>query len=234
MKIYRTEKEILLDNQLSLFKMEKGLTNDSYSIEEIGELLPGMLHLNRSSDLVLSHFNNWALNRFEKTVDEILAEGLEFMLSIFEAGTAQLFSQSLISFINKDDAFSSHGFFQKFRFNPKRDYEWMYTSSKLFDNGKHVFSYSASLGDIEKNSAFLLRTLEDNLFLRKNFLKLQLLTKREKQILQLVAKGFTSSQIAEQLLIALFTVSSHRKNITQKLNLKNYNDWIRFSNAFDL
>lgn len=234
MKKYRTEKEILLDNQISLFKLEKGISNRKYSMEDIGEMLPGMLHLNRTDDLVLSYFNNWALNRFEKSVDEILEGGLEFMLSIFEAGTAELFSKSLISFINADDYYSSHGFFQKFRFNFKRNYEWMYTSSKLFDDGKHVFSYSTSLGDIEKNSSFLIRNLEDNLFLRKNFLKLQSLTKREKQILQLVARGFTSKQIGDQLCITLNTVSTHRKNITQKLDLKRLSDWIRFSNALDL
>lgn len=232
MKKYRTEKEILLDNQVSLVTLERGVQEKQYSIEEIGELLPGMLHLNRTDNLVLAYFNTWALNRFEKTVDEILAEGMAFMLSLFEKGTAQLFSQSLISFINENDNSQNHGFFQKLRFNPKRNFEWVYTSSKLFNNGQFTFSYTAPLGELQRNNKLLLKTLDDNLFLRKNFLKMQALTKREKQILQMVAKGFNSAQIAEQLFISKYTVTTHRRNIIQKLDLKNCRDWTRYANAF--
>ncbi|WP_158870264.1 response regulator transcription factor [Maribellus comscasis] len=234
MKRHRTEKEILTDSQLSLFKLEKGLQQQKYSIKEVGELLPGMLHLNRSDDLVLSYFNSWALNRFEKTVDEILELGLEFMVSIFEPGTAFLFSKSLVQFLNENDGSSSHGFFQKLRFNTKREYEWMYTTSKLFFDRNFVFSYSTPISDLETNNRFLLQNLEDNLFLRKNFLKFQSLTKREKEILKLVASSLTSRQIAEQLYLSKATVSTHRKHITQKLELTNINDWIRYSNAFNL
>lgn len=42
---------------------------------------------------------------------------------------------------------------------------------------------------------------------------------RELQVLQLVAVGLTSQQIAEQLDIALSTVEVHRRNIMRKLNL---------------
>lgn len=42
---------------------------------------------------------------------------------------------------------------------------------------------------------------------------------REVQVLQMVAVGFTSVQIAEQLGIALSTVEVHRRNIMRKLNV---------------
>jgi len=41
-------------------------------------------------------------------------------------------------------------------------------------------------------------------------------TKREKQILSLVAKGYTSQAIADSLFISLETVKTHRKNIIRK------------------
>lgn len=46
------------------------------------------------------------------------------------------------------------------------------------------------------------------------------LSEREKLILQLVAKGFSSKSIAEKLCISVQTVSSHRKNIQKKLCIK--------------
>jgi len=46
------------------------------------------------------------------------------------------------------------------------------------------------------------------------------LTKRELEVLQLVACGFLNKQIADKLSISLHTVISHRKNITRKLQIK--------------
>jgi DNA-binding NarL/FixJ family response regulator len=47
------------------------------------------------------------------------------------------------------------------------------------------------------------------------------LTKREKEILKLVANENSNQQIADQLFISLRTVETHRLNITQKLGVKN-------------
>jgi DNA-binding NarL/FixJ family response regulator len=47
------------------------------------------------------------------------------------------------------------------------------------------------------------------------------LTKREKEILQLISEGFTNHQIAEKLFISPLTVDSHRKNLLTKLNVNN-------------
>jgi len=48
-----------------------------------------------------------------------------------------------------------------------------------------------------------------------------LLTKREKEILQLITEGLTNIQIAEKLFISIDTVDTHRKNLYSKLNVKN-------------
>ena len=46
------------------------------------------------------------------------------------------------------------------------------------------------------------------------------LTKRERDILVLVAKGLMSKEIADKLNISIHTVISHRKNITKKTGIK--------------
>jgi DNA-binding NarL/FixJ family response regulator len=46
-------------------------------------------------------------------------------------------------------------------------------------------------------------------------------TKREKEILKVIAEEYTNQQIAEKLYISLRTVETHRLNITQKLGVKN-------------
>ncbi len=46
------------------------------------------------------------------------------------------------------------------------------------------------------------------------------LTRREKEILAFVAKGLTTNQIAESLVISSHTVESHRKNLMEKFQTK--------------
>lgn len=46
------------------------------------------------------------------------------------------------------------------------------------------------------------------------------LSQREKEVLTLVALGYSNKIIAEKLFISIHTVISHRKNITEKLGIK--------------
>lgn len=55
------------------------------------------------------------------------------------------------------------------------------------------------------------------------------LTKREKEVLQLIAEGLTNNQIADKLYISPLTVDSHRKNLLTKLNVKNTASLIRIA-----
>jgi two-component system, NarL family, response regulator NreC len=48
-----------------------------------------------------------------------------------------------------------------------------------------------------------------------------ILTKRETEIAQLVCKGLSSNEIANKLHLSVLTISTHRKHILKKLNVKN-------------
>lgn len=54
------------------------------------------------------------------------------------------------------------------------------------------------------------------------------LTKRERQILQLIAEGKTSQQIAKSLKISKYTVDTHRKNIHKKLDIKSNTGLVKY------
>jgi DNA-binding NarL/FixJ family response regulator len=58
---------------------------------------------------------------------------------------------------------------------------------------------------------------------------LEALTPREREVLRLVAEGYSNSQIAERLSISTRTAESHRANVMKKLRLSNYVQLIRFA-----
>ncbi len=59
--------------------------------------------------------------------------------------------------------------------------------------------------------------------------ELPVLTPREKEILELIAEGYTNPQIAEKIFLSQFTVDSHRKNLLAKLNVKNTATLIKYA-----
>ncbi len=56
-----------------------------------------------------------------------------------------------------------------------------------------------------------------------------LLSKRETQVVSLIAEGLSSEKIGEQLKISTKTVSNHRNNIYSKLNVQNTAELISFA-----
>lgn len=55
------------------------------------------------------------------------------------------------------------------------------------------------------------------------------LTKRESEVLKLVAQGYKNREIAKDLGLAVKTVDNHRVNIMNKLGLRNAAQLIRYA-----
>jgi two-component system response regulator NreC len=55
------------------------------------------------------------------------------------------------------------------------------------------------------------------------------LTRRERQVLQLIAEGFSNKDIARELTLSLNTVHVHRNNLMRKLDLHKQADLIRYA-----
>lgn len=58
---------------------------------------------------------------------------------------------------------------------------------------------------------------------------LDLLTPREREVLQLIAEGYTNQQIADELCVSIKTVEAHKAHISQKLKTKSRTDLIRYA-----
>jgi DNA-binding NarL/FixJ family response regulator len=75
-----------------------------------------------------------------------------------------------------------------------------------------------------KNTSKFLLGLEDQLESTEDFF-----SKREKQVLELLAEGYSTREIAQQLFITEKTVESHRKNLVSKAQVKNTVELIAYA-----
>ncbi len=58
---------------------------------------------------------------------------------------------------------------------------------------------------------------------------IDLLTSREREVLQMIAEGKTNKEIATLLNLSVYTVDAHRGRIMEKLNLHSVTDLVRFA-----
>jgi two-component system response regulator NreC len=56
-----------------------------------------------------------------------------------------------------------------------------------------------------------------------------LLTNREREVLQLIAEGYSNQRIADELVISVKTVEAHKAHIMSKLHARNRTDLIRYA-----
>jgi DNA-binding NarL/FixJ family response regulator len=63
--------------------------------------------------------------------------------------------------------------------------------------------------------------------------KIPIITRREKEVLQLIAEGLTNNQIAEKLFISNTTVDTHRNSLLSKFEVKNTASLIRLAAQFE-
>ena len=58
---------------------------------------------------------------------------------------------------------------------------------------------------------------------------LDMLSPREREILQLIAEGNTNAVVAEKLTLSVRTIESHRSNIMRKLRLSSHSDLVKYA-----
>jgi two-component system, NarL family, response regulator NreC len=94
------------------------------------------------------------------------------------------------------------------------------TAVKAVARGESYFSPSMANILLEDYRVRLQQDMEndDNLF-----------TEREREVLQLVAEGKTSQEIADMLVVSIKTVQTHRMHIMEKLNAHDRTDLVRYA-----
>ncbi len=89
-----------------------------------------------------------------------------------------------------------------------------------YDNSLNNKYYINLLNDDKSTIISLIRKIIAENFNKKIQEKDNELSLREITIVKLIAQGFTNQEIADELFLSKHTVITHRKNITNKLNIK--------------
>lgn len=100
--------------------------------------------------------------------------------------------------------------------------EFIYTIREVAED-RHIMSFQRVLKQMDDDSPY-----DDSYKLKYK------LSKREIEVLKLIADGKSNKEIAEILVLSVYTVETHRKNIHQKLGVSNSIELLRKTQEMNL
>ena len=223
--------------------ISKGLKCGEFSIPDIGEIMPAALmiqHLDGLTPSGCSYMNNWGCERLGTSVDEINAMGTAYYERYFLKEESAAIFTGMRHYLEAGDFDKQYNFFQRVKLHDSRTYTWCYTvlkiakiniASQLTDK---IILLSSPVQGMDRLIDKVNKTLDQDDYIRKHYRRFAELTNREKEIIALLANGRSTKDIADELFISSYTVSSHRKNIIRKTDCKSFAELLRFAIAFDL
>lgn len=219
--------------------MDESIVVAISKIRDTEKSIPGAIIIHNLETSSVVYMSEWGRKHLQVSMEELEEMGPEYHGRFFNPEDAKDYVPRIMSLLesNNDDEFISC--FQQVRPSPKHDWAWFLSSTKIFfrDNtNKPLLLLTIALPmDAQHHMvAKAERLLEENNFLRSNYHVFDSLTAREKEILKLMAMGFSSVQMAKKLNISELTANTHRRNIKSKLNAESNYDITRYAQAFDL
>ncbi|WP_228084925.1 helix-turn-helix transcriptional regulator [Mucilaginibacter sp. JRF] len=220
-------------------ELTKPITDKINDFAPYAEMMPGVIIIHQIVDFSVVYMCSKGQKLLGVTVKELHEMGTEYYPRYFNMEHMQGILPKMETLLRENKANESFSYFQQVKFAEKNEWTWHMTSTGIFmwdDEGKPILTITValpidSMKEVEPKAE---RILQENIFLKDHADKFSLLSKREVSILQLVAKGKSSPEIAEELFISAETVQTHRRNIKQKLGISSNFEFTEYARAFNL
>ena len=209
------------------------------ALDAVADDIPGVIIVHWIYDFSVEYISRSGVQYFGTSLEEIRALGARYQATYFNEEDSADYVPKVAAMLEKNDPEEMASFFQQVRKSENAAWTWHFSTTKIFmrdDEGLPLLSITIALPvDARQHlSSKLERLLEEHIFLRKNRELFLSLTNREREILKLLAMSYSAADIAEQLVISIHTVETHRKNLRKKLRITTPYELNKFASAFDL
>lgn len=210
------------------------------SLQNVEYSFPSVIIVHDLRDTSVIYMSPSGLKILGITMKELKAMGPAYHERFFNMEFAAGYMPKIFGLMERNIDDEVISFFQQVRSSPDKDWAWYLSCTKILmrdDAGDPLLIITNAVplsAEHYIEAAKAKKLLDENTFLRNNHHLYNELTKREKEILAMTAKGFSSVEIAKTLCISEMTATTHRRNIKRKLNAESNYDITRFAQAFDL
>lgn len=219
--------------------MDNNFAQKLLNIQMIADELPSALIIHEVATLQIVYMNRVGLDILGTTLDELQALGSEnYHVKYFNTDDSDEYVPKILHLI-KSKTQEQVSYFQQVRVPEKTEWQLFVSNTNVFAHNEagdatHLLTIANMLDPTHHITNKVNRLMDEINFLRQNNPLFLSLTKREKEILTYIAMGMSSTEIGAKLFIAPATAETHRKNIKNKLRLKNNYDAVRFAQAYNL
>ncbi|KAA9327007.1 LuxR family transcriptional regulator [Hymenobacter busanensis] len=200
---------------------------------------PGIIIIHHVHHRTVEYMSAMGLALLQTTQEELLALGADYHSRFFNAEESAEYVPKIWALVAQNDFNLIVSFFQQVRTAGCTTWSWFMSTVRLLLRGEDglpllIISYSCPIDADSHVTAKVQRLLDENNFLRQNGAAYSRLTLREREILRLLALGYSAREIAQGLFISVQTVETHRRNLRQKLGADSLFELGQYARAFDL
>ena len=236
MSSYYTEEELVERYKFYTLELES-IFADGEDFKTVGEQVPVSIHRNDTATLRMLDFNDLTLKYIGYSREELDELGAKYFEKHMHPYNREVTSKQVVKAALKNPS-RVIGYIEYIHvFADEKEYKPVLSFLKLGETDPTKALALSMIPQMFYNSEMpqkMERIIEMDEFKFNHFKRFQQLTKREKQILKLLAEGQNNPKIANQLFISRQTVETHRKHINRKLDIKHYRDVLQYALAFDL
>lgn len=203
------------------------------------EATPGMVTVHHLQPSSVVYMSSCGLKVLGVSLEELQEMGVGYNERFFNPQDAEEYVPKVLGMLERNDKQETISYFQQVRADKNDPWLWYVSGTRIFmhdDEGKPHLTITVAM-PIDVKHYFtnkIDRLLKENVFLNSNRHLFDSLTRREKEILALLACNKTSSEMAAVLFLSEATVKTHRRNIKRKLNVKTLQDTLMFAQLFNL
>lgn len=231
LKFIMTEKELLKDQPKQLFKLSRLINQGILSLDDLSEIIPGVMHVNSRKDLSIQYVSQLGCDILGYSLEELNELGAE----IFERHMSEYTRVNVLNLLTKEleknDANQVIPFYQDWQYNKDESPVYHFTSTKIL-NENETISISLFPDMIEEMSNKVNSIFGVNKILSSYFTAFNTLTKREKEVLNYLGKELSRKEISLLLFIDEKTVKKHCENIYRKLDTSKRTELEKIAKAF--
>lgn len=208
-----------------LFGRRRGFSDPKY---------PYYFHTHSIDDMSITYMDEEACKEFGVSLGQITSLGPDFLDHVIHPEDIERVISSLREFAIRGDEHEILVYFQRIKLKAQQaeGYNLVLTSAKLDIKNSSFVCLSNTVDQLPALSKKISNALNNKYDTKKLAQKFLSLTKREKEIMKLVAKGEKVKTIANKLHISQRTVEQHKKNIYKKIEVGSSAEVVAFANIF--
>jgi DNA-directed RNA polymerase specialized sigma subunit len=220
-------------------KINQQIVLEIEKIKAIEDNIPGVIIIHDLKDMSVVYMSKRGQEVLGASLAQLRKTGPEWVHKYFNEQESKEYVPLIVEWLRRNDKNEFISFFQQVKTAKNKDWSWYLTSMKIFmqdEQGNPILSIAIA-NAIDPDHYItdkVQRMLEEKNFRKRNSEVFESLTKREKEILQYVARGKNTPEIANLVHLSDKTVNTHRKNIRKKLKIQSGYDINLFAQAFDL